>query len=83
MSELVVTSELSEALKTVLSSFRDTKGESRSMILSDTLKASEIEPVNKEVASPMDDGLVEKDAEELMLLLNSVLAGDMSLLDVR
>jgi hypothetical protein len=83
MPELAVTSELLEAVKTELSSFGDTPAESLSITSSDTLAASEMEPVNNEAVSPMDDGLAAKDSDELMLLPNSVLTGEKSLLDVR
>jgi hypothetical protein len=53
------------------------------MTSSDTFAASELELVNKEVSSPMGDGLVAKDSEELMLVPVSVLTGEKSLLDVR
>ena len=82
-SDVIVVSELSEALKMVLSSSGETPVESPSIMSSDTLTASKLELLTKEVASAMDDGLVAEDFEELMLLPNSVLIAKMSLLAVR
>jgi hypothetical protein len=83
ISEVAVISELPEALKMVLSSSDDTPLESLSMMSADTLAASELELLSKEVGPAMDDGLVAKDSEELMVLLSSILTEKISLLAVR
>jgi hypothetical protein len=69
----------------VLSSSDDIPVESLSISSSDTLATSELEPLNEEIASSMDDGLVANDSEELALLPeipNSVLIDEKSLTDV-
>jgi hypothetical protein len=82
--ELRVTSELSDVLKTVISS-EEIPVESLSISSSDTLAASELELLNEDIAST-DDELLANDSGELALLPelpDSVLIDEKSLLDVR